>query len=100
MEPIDLRIMDRDYRLSVSPEDRDRLTEAARMVDTRMRQIRDSGKLSSPDRIAVLAALQLAHQLIGESEAASTSPSVEAQRRVRRINDSLDTELRSQESLF
>ena len=100
MEPIELRIMDRDYRLSVSPEDRERLIEAASIVDRRMREIRDSGKLSSPDRIAVLAALQLAHQLIGESEAASSSPNAEAQRRIRRISDSLETELRAQESLF
>jgi cell division protein ZapA len=100
MELIELRIMDRDYRLTVSADDRDRLLQAASMVDARMRDIRDSGKLSSPDRIAVLAALQFAHQLIGESESTAATSSAETQRRVRRLNDALATELKAQDSLF
>ncbi|MEN9773493.1 MAG: hypothetical protein RL322_563 [Pseudomonadota bacterium] len=100
MEPIELSIMDRDYRLTVSADDRDRLIQAASMVDRRMREIRDSGKLTSPDRIAVLAALQFAHQLIGESEAAAAAPNAEAERRIRRVNRALELELKTQESLF
>ena len=100
MEPIELRILDRDYRLTVSEDDRDRLIQAAGMVDRRMRDIRDAGKLTSEDRIAVLAALQFAHQLIGESEAAAASPIAEVQRRIRRVNETLQSELKAQESLF
>jgi cell division protein ZapA len=100
MELIELRIMDRDYRLTVSSDDRDRLVQAAGMVDARMREIRDSGKLASPDRIAVLAALQFAHQIIGESESAAASSSAETQRRVRRLNETLASELKAQDSLF
>lgn len=100
MELIELRILDRDYRLTVSADDRDRLVQAASMVDTRMREIRDSGKLTSPDRIAVLAALQFAHQLIGEGESAAATSSAETQRRVRRLNEALTAELKAQDSLF
>ena len=58
MEQIDVKILDREYRLSVTPEDRDRLMQAASLVDSKMRSIRDGGRVNSIDRIAVLAALQ------------------------------------------
>jgi len=100
MELIELRIMDRDYRLTVSSDDRDRLVQAAGMVDARMREIRDSGKLTSPDRIAVLAALQFAHQIIGEGESDAATSRAQTERRVRRLNETLASELKSQDSLF
>ena len=100
MEQIDVRILDREYRLSVTPEDKDRLVRAAQMVDSKMRAIRDSGRVSSTDRIAVLAALQFAHQILGNGDDAQAAQNAEVGRRLRRINDTLETELRKQENLF
>jgi cell division protein ZapA len=100
MEQIDVRILDREYRLSVTPEDKDRLIRAAQMVDTKMRAIRDSGRVSSTDRIAVLAALQFAHQILGNGNDAQAEQTAEVGRRLRKINDTLETELRKQENLF
>ena len=65
MEQIDVRILDRDYRLAVSPDQRERLLEAVAVVDGRMRALRDSGRVAGIDRIAVMAALQLANELLG-----------------------------------
>jgi cell division protein ZapA len=68
MEQIEVRILDRDFRLAVSADEKPRVLEAVRLVDERMRAVRDAGKVSGIDRIAVMAALQLAHQLIGSPE--------------------------------
>lgn len=100
MEQIDVRILDREYRLSVTPEDKDRLVRAAQMVDSKMRAIRDSGRVTSTDRIAVLAALQFAHQILGNGNDTQAQQAAEVSRRLRRINDTLETELRQQENLF
>jgi cell division protein ZapA len=100
MEQIDVRILDREYRLSVTPEDKDRLVRAAQMVDTKMRAIRETGKVSSTDRIAVLAALQFAHQILGNGNDAQAQQAAEVSRKLRKINDTLETELRKQENLF
>jgi len=100
MEQIDVRILDREYRLSVTPEDKDRLVRASQMVDSKMRAIRDSGRVTSTDRIAVLAALQFAHQILGHGNDAQAQEAAEVGRRLRKINDTLETELRQQENLF
>lgn len=102
MEQIDVRILDRDYRLAVSADERDRLLDAVRVVDEKMRAIRDAGRVAGLDRIAVMAALQLAHDLLGSRNAAETEavPAADAAHRIRRMTEELDAELRRQDSLF
>ena len=58
MEQIDVRILDKDYRLIVAAEDKPRLIEAAALVDEKMRSVRDDSRVTQLDRIAVGAALQ------------------------------------------
>lgn len=62
--PVNLRIVDRDYTVGCEPHERDGLMEAARLLDTRMREIRSANRMAGIDRIAVLAALNLAHELL------------------------------------
>lgn len=106
MEQIDVRILDRDYRLAVPSDEKERLLDAVRVVDQKMRSIRDGGRISGLDRIAVMAALQLAHDLVETREVARSSETTraaapgEAARRIREMTESLDAELRRQESLF
>lgn len=100
MEQLDVRILDRDYRLAVAPEDKPRLLEAARMVDERMRSIREGGRVGTADRIAVLAALQLADELLGGAQTSSAVRHAELTQRLRRMNDQIATEIKRQENLF
>lgn len=107
MEQISVRILDRDYRLAVPSEGKEQLISAARAVDERMCALRDSGRVVGTDRIAVMAALQLANELVGlrASEAGDAGrndagASTEAVRRIRRLTQVIDDELRRQESLF
>ena len=92
MEHIDVRILEREYRLAVAPEDKARLLEAVQLVDERMRTIRDAGRVAGLDRIAVMAALQLAHQLLGGG---TIDPqAAQAAERVRQLAGGLDEALR------
>jgi len=62
-EPVEVRILDRDYTVGVPSGERDSLMAAARLLDSRMRELRGNNRMVSLDRIAVLAALNLAHEL-------------------------------------
>lgn len=62
-EPVSVRVLDREYTVGVTDAERDSLTSAARMLDARMRELRGTNKMVAPDRLAVLTALNLAHEL-------------------------------------
>jgi cell division protein ZapA len=102
MEQLDVRILDKEYRLAVSAEEKAKLIDAVRVVDDKMRAIRDTGRVSGLDRIAVMAALQLAHELLGARTggAAAAAGTGEAVSRIRRMTEALDLEIQRQESLF
>ena len=62
-EPVNVRILDREYTVGVSEDERASLTAAARLLDARMRELRGGNKMVALDRLAVLTALNLAHEL-------------------------------------
>ena len=62
-EPVNIRVLDREYTIGVEPDGRDSLVAAAKLLDSRMREVRGSNRMAAVDRIAVLAALNLAHEL-------------------------------------
>ncbi|MCL1635454.1 cell division protein ZapA [Luteimonas sp. SX5] len=62
-EPVNVRLLDREYTIGVEPDERDSLLAAAKLLDGKMREIRGNNRMAAVDRIAVLAALNLAHEL-------------------------------------
>ncbi|PJJ97383.1 cell division protein ZapA [Lysobacteraceae bacterium NML91-0213] len=62
-EPVNIRVLDREYTVGVAPGERDALIAAARLLDARMRELRGSNRMAAIDRIAVLTALNLAAEL-------------------------------------
>ncbi len=64
MERVDVSILGRDYSLACLPDEKAALLEAVRHVDSRMSRIQGSGKVSSNERIAVMAAIQIAGELL------------------------------------
>ena len=62
-EPVSVRILDREYTVGVSAAEHDGLVAAARLLDARMRELRGNNRMVAVDRIAVLAALNLAHEV-------------------------------------
>lgn len=64
MERIDVAILGRDYSLACAPSEKQALLEAVHLVDQRMLRVKGSGKISSNERIAVMAAIQIAAELL------------------------------------
>lgn len=64
MERVDVSILGRDYSLACLPAERESLLAAVRHVDQRMLGVKGSGKVSSNERIAVMAAIQIAAELL------------------------------------
>lgn len=62
-EPVSIRILDREYTVGCEPDERDSLVAAAKVLDAKMREVRGSNRVAALDRVAVLAALNLAHEL-------------------------------------
>ena len=62
-EPVNVRILDREYTVCVSAEERESLVAASRVLDSRMRELRGNNRMVAMERVAVLAALNLAHEL-------------------------------------
>ena len=61
---VSVRILEKEYQVACLPEERSELLDSAELVNAKMREIRDGGTIIGLDRIAVMAALNLAHELI------------------------------------
>ena len=61
--PVSIQLLDREYTVGCEPDECDSLLAAAKLLDTRMREIRGSNRMAALDRVAVLAALNFAHEL-------------------------------------
>jgi len=61
---VSVRILEKEYQIACPIEERSDLLDSAEFLNARMREIRDSGKVVGLDRIAVIAALNMANELL------------------------------------
>jgi len=61
---VNVRILDKEYPVACPAKERSDLIESAAYLNTKMREIRDGGKVVGADRIAVIAALNMANELV------------------------------------
>ena len=61
-EPVAVRILDKEYLVACPDEEREGLVAAARLLDERLREMRKNHRMAPLERIAVLAALNLANE--------------------------------------
>ncbi|MCJ7450950.1 MAG: cell division protein ZapA [Steroidobacteraceae bacterium] len=61
---VGVRLLDREYQVACPAEERADLLDSAEYLDAKMREVRDSGKVTGLERIAVISALNLANELI------------------------------------
>lgn len=88
-EPVNVRILDRDFLVACQPDERDGLLAAARLLDGRMRDIRGDNRTVALDRLAVLAALNLAHEAM-QLKSAADARDREIQRALGEVDRTLD----------
>lgn len=84
-----VNILDKDYRIVCPPEEQEALRSAACYLDSKMREIRASGKVFGLDRIAVIAALNIANDMLATTREASALKE-DTQRHIQRLVERLD----------
>ncbi|MDO5057021.1 MAG: cell division protein ZapA [Lautropia sp.] len=94
MEQIEVKILDRVFKLQVPPNEKPRLMNAVRIVDQKMREIRSASHAQGTDRIAVNAALQITYEFLGQPVDSGSATSEQLQTLVSQLNNELDEEIR------
>ena len=61
---VNIKILEKEYQISCPASERAALVESAELLNRKMREIRDTGKVIGLDRIAVMAALNMANELL------------------------------------
>lgn len=89
---ITIHILDKEYMIACSEDERHDLQRSADYLDTKMREIRDSGKIIGSDRIAVMAALNISHELLTKG-GDSSQPDASVGNRIRTIQEKIDDAL-------
>jgi len=95
MAQVSVRILEKEYQFACPASERDDLLNSAEFLNAKMRQIRDSGKVVGLDRIAVMAALNLANDLLqnrGLEETTDTELGQRLKTMVERVESALEEE--------
>jgi cell division protein ZapA len=95
---VSIRILEKEYFVSCPYEERSALLDSAEYLNARMREIRDSGKVVGLDRIAVMAALNLANELMRVRDRDSRADT-EAAGRVRVLRERVESTLEKGQQL-
>ena len=90
--PISVKILDKEYRVACGEGEQDSLHDSARFLDQRMREIRGAGKVIGTERIAVMAALNLAYEILDQKTTKDDS-SQAVLKRLRTMQDKIDLAL-------
>lgn len=62
--PVTIRIMEKDFQIACPEDEKQALEESAELLNQHMKKVKDSGKVFGADRIAIMAALNLTHELL------------------------------------
>jgi cell division protein ZapA len=89
---VSVRILEKEYQFACAPEERAALLDSAEHLNNEMRKIRDSGKVIGLDRIAVMAALNMANELL-KARAKDTSLDSDVVHRIRSLRERVESSL-------
>jgi cell division protein ZapA len=67
--PVTIQILDKEYMVSCPPDEREALLESAKLLNSRMREVRDGGKVLGTERMAVMTALNVIHEFSTQKSA-------------------------------
>ena len=85
---ISVSILDKSYVVACPPEEKDALLSSARLLDERMREVRDSGKVLGTERMAVITALNVIHEL-SQQKMTQNALSSSAEQELKRLEDKI-----------
>ena len=95
---MDVTILGRQFRVACTEDEQQELRKAVSYLDGKMREIRDGGKVIGVERIAIMAALNMAHELMSVS--VDGVDLGEVRRRMSEMRTMIDEVLSAQDDLF
>ena len=96
--PVTVHILDKEYRVSCTPDEEDSLIESARYLDEKMREVRKSGRVIGTERIAVMVALNITHELL-EIRHSHSNDTQAITRRIQSLQEKIESALNSNKQL-
>ncbi len=96
---VEVNLLGRTYRVACDDHEREALMQAVAYLDAKMGEIKKTAKVSGTERIAVMAALNIAHELL-TTRLGNGFDIGKARRKIASIEASLDAALAQQEKLF
>ena len=96
---LDVNIMGREFRVSCTEEERRELLKAVDHLNSKMREIRDTGKIIGVERIAIMAALNIAHEYLSTRMDGGFDVG-EFKRRISSMQATIDQAMNGQDDLF
>ena len=99
IKTLDIKLLDRELRVACPEGERGELLDAVALLDKKMREIRDAGKIASVERIALMAALNIAHELL-KTKIGRGFDLADFTRRMDAMQAAIDTAIAEQDTLF
>jgi cell division protein ZapA len=99
VKTLEIKILDRELRIACPEDEREELMDAVAYLDKRMREIREVGKIVSVERIALMAALNITHELLTIKVGRGVDLA-DFKRRMSSMQSAIDKALAEQETLF
>ena len=96
---VEVSLLGRSYRVACDDHEREALMQAVAYLDAKMNEIRKAGKVMGAERIAVMAALNVAHELLSMKLGAGFDLG-RAKRRLTELESQIDAAVAKQEKLF
>lgn len=91
-QPTVVRILDKEYRIACEPDEVDGLRSSAQYLNDQMRLIRDKGSVIGADRIAVMAALNITHELLHKTTDTETLSDI-VSKRIKSLREKVEVAL-------
>lgn len=92
LRPITVTILDKEYLISCSDDEREQLHNAAAFLNQKMLELKRGGKIIGTERIAVMTALNITHELLA-CKRQTEDYSVSVDSTIRRLQSKIDEAL-------
>ena len=97
---LQITLLGRQYRVACAPEEEEGLLKAVDYLNRKMQDVRDNGKVIGHERIAIMAALNIAHEFLTTKAGGSAFDMAEIKRRMAGMETALERALSEQDELF
>lgn len=92
-QTVTITLLDKQYQIACKPSEREELLESARLLNQNMLAIRQSGAVIGLERIAIMAGLNIAHELVKSQNSTQTNDLISSG--IERLRDKIDDSIKS-----